>query len=39
VERLDQRLELRLVAVLGRVEIVQAPRQVACGRNNVDRTW
>lgn len=30
VERLDQRLELRLVAVLGRVQIVQPPRHVAC---------
>jgi hypothetical protein len=30
VERLDQGLELRLVAVLGRVKVVQAPRQVAC---------
>jgi hypothetical protein len=32
VERLDQGLELRLVAVLGGVKIVQAPRQVACAR-------
>jgi len=34
VERLDQGLQLRLVAVLGRVEIVQAPRQVACARSH-----